>query len=103
MKIKVGTLKRLLTEAAGSKDFTFEVYGPNDETYTCTATYNPQTPYDIEIWQAKDEAGNDVDIDELRAQGHDLEAKAFDVLRAEDDDGLGLDYDDIHGKPGIDY
>lgn len=106
MKIRLGDLRRLIREAAGSsEEITFNVYGPNDETYVCTATYNPRTPYDIEVWRAVDEAGNEVDVDELKAQGHDLQAAAFDAVAKKygDDDGIGLDYDDIHGKSGIDY
>lgn len=108
MKIKVGELKRLIAEAAmhesmGTTNFTFEVYGPDDETYVVHAAYNPRTPYDIEIWKATTEAGVEVDVDDLRVFEPDLEAKAFDNLPGKDDDGLGLDYDDIYGKSGIDY
>lgn len=108
MKITVGELKALIREASvheslGTNNFSFEVYGPNDETYVCTATYDARRPFEVEVWKATTEDGTDVDVDDLRALGIDLEEKAFDHLGKDGDDGIGLDYDDIHGKSGIDY
>ena len=101
MKVRVKTLKRMIVEGAmhealGSTTFDFEVYGPNDETYTVTATYNEQTPYDIEIWKAVGPDGNEIDVEELEAQGHDLQAKAFDELpnKVNDMDPPGTGFDD---------
>lgn len=96
MKVTVGELKRIIAEAhvhesLGTTNFTFEVYGPDDETYVVHAAYNPRSPFEVEIWKATTETGEEVDVDELRAQGHDLEAKAFDKISEESGDGLGLD------------
>lgn len=80
MKIRVRELRRILREAnSKSITYTFEVYGPDDEAYTVTATYNPRTPFDVEIWKATDASGNEVDVDELGKQ-HDLHAIAMDTL-----------------------
>lgn len=108
MKIRLGDLKRLIAEAhmhesLGTTNFTFNAYGPDDETYVVHAAYNPRTPFEVEIWKATTEAGVEVDVDELRAMGQDLEAMAFDEIARQSGDGIGLDYDDIHGKSGIDY
>jgi hypothetical protein len=105
MKTTVGKLKRLVTEALGGQTstFTFKVYGPDDQEYTCTASHHASRPFDVEVWQATDSAGNDVPVEELEAMGIDLEEKAHEELRNQGDDGIGRDYDDFHGKSGIDY
>jgi hypothetical protein len=97
VKFRLGALKKLIRESAGPVTYTFPVYGPDDEEYTVTATYNPRTPFDVEIWKATSSDGQEVDVEELEAQGHDLRAKAFDSLPGKDDDGLGRDWDDFHG------
>ncbi len=99
MKIKLATLKKLIREAAGEKNFSFEVYGPNDETYTVTATYNPRTPFDVEIGGiAVDDLGNQVDTADLEAQGLELKAQAMDWVSqnmVDDEDPPGTGWDDV--------
>ena len=81
MRILLSELRKmLLREAGGTQQFTFEVYGPNDEVYTCYANFNPAAPFEVEVWKATGPDGEEVDVDELDAQGHDLNAKAFEKL-----------------------
>ena len=99
----MGDLRKVLKESGRKPEtYTFEVYGPNDEPYTVYATFNPRTPLDVEVWKATGPDGEEIDTNELDAMGHDLKALALDNLPGKSD-GLGLDYDDIHGKSGIDY
>jgi hypothetical protein len=85
--------KRILRESGPDlTKFTFEVYGPNDETYTVYANFNRLSPYEIEVWKATGPDGEEVEVDELEAQGHDLNAKAFEKL-----DQIGVDDSDPPG------
>ena len=98
MRMLLSELRKRLNESGReSTKFTFEVYGPNDEVYTVYANYNPRTPFEVELWKATGPDGEEVDIDELDAQGHDLNAKAFEKLEqigADDMDPPGTGWDD---------
>ena len=97
MKITVGKLKRLLTEASQGQTFKFDVH-LGDETFTCTATYNPMTPREVEVWQAVDSNGQEVDVAELEAQGVELQDAAFSAMENQnlhnDMDPPGTGWDD---------
>lgn len=63
----------------GSFTFQFEVYGPEDETYQVTATYDPRRPFEVEVWGARGPGGEEIDPEDLQMMVRvDLEEKAFD-------------------------
>ncbi len=64
----------------GSKEITFPVFLPDDQEVTVTANYDESSPFDIEIWKAVDETGNEIDVDELRGMVEDLDATAWDAV-----------------------
>ncbi len=57
-------------------DFEFPIWGSDDEEYTMKATYNPSTPFEMEVWHASGPDGMDVDVDELKAR-YDVDAAAW--------------------------
>lgn len=87
MRIMLGDLRRALKETGrDTTKFTFEVYGPNDEPYTVYAIFNPRLPFDVELWKATGPDGEEIDVNELDAMGHDLKARAFDELEKHTND-----------------
>ncbi len=87
MKSNLRSIVRAILESSytkapnGSFTFEFPVYGRNDEEVTVTATYDPRRPFEVECWQAFDtSSGLEVDIDAVKMQQPDLDAKAFDWI-----------------------
>jgi hypothetical protein len=65
----------------GSFTFQFEVYGPEDETYQVTATYDPRQPFEVEVWKAHGPDGEEIDPVELQTIVRaNLEDEAFDWI-----------------------